>query len=97
MSESGCVQSCPTNQGNFTSDHVEVADGTKVLHRAVARIDGETLVVESENVTAPVAAEVDPLQAYLYNAAGLLAAPFCYRSVTVLLPFSAVELRSAVT
>ena len=71
----------PSTEDGITLDHVEVADGTKVWHPAVARIDGETFVVESENVTALVAVryayEVDPQHAYLYNAAGLPAAPFC--------------------
>lgn len=71
----------PSSEDEMTLDHVEVADETKVWHPAVARIDGKTLVVESERVAAPVAVRyayaVDPQHAYLYNAAGLPASPFC--------------------
>ena len=59
----------------------EVADGEGRWHAAVARIDGDTMVVSSDAVAEPVAAryayDVTPAGCNLYNRAGLPASPFC--------------------
>jgi sialate O-acetylesterase len=60
-------------------DGFVVAGSDRKFHKAEAKIDGDTIVVKSEAVAAPVAARygwaADP-PATLYNAAGLPASPF---------------------
>lgn len=70
--------------------HFELADTSGDWHAAEARIDGETVVVASDAVTAPQAVRYAcrgaPATANLYNRAGLPASPFC--SKLELLPWS---------
>ncbi|TAJ16917.1 MAG: hypothetical protein EPO68_10275, partial [Planctomycetota bacterium] len=57
----------------------ELAGADRVFHAAQARVDGETLVVTSASVRAPVAvryAWCDACAGTLFNAAGLPASPF---------------------
>jgi sialate O-acetylesterase len=60
-------------------DGFVVAGADKKFHKAEAKIDGDTIVVKAEAVSAPVAVRygwaADP-PATLYNAAGLPASPF---------------------
>jgi sialate O-acetylesterase len=58
---------------------LELAGGDRVFHPAVARVDGDSLVVSSADVKEPVAVRYawssEP-HANLYNTAGLPAGPF---------------------
>lgn len=57
-----------------------IAGADRKFHWAKAAIDGDSIVVQSDEVPAPVAVRyaffADPKAANLYNAAGLPASPF---------------------
>ncbi|WP_233200366.1 sialate O-acetylesterase [Blastopirellula marina] len=63
--------------------HFEISDKTGHWRPAVAKIEGETVVVSSEEVASPVAVRyayaVTPENCNLYNRDGLPASPFCSR------------------
>ena len=62
--------------------HFWLAGEDKVWHPAVAKIDGQTIVVQSPQVREPVGVSYaymnSPIGANLYNEAGLPAIPFAY-------------------
>lgn len=64
-------------------EYFEVTDSSGKWHPAKAKIDGEKVVVTSDNVTSPVAVRyayaVNPENCNLYNRDGLPASPFCSR------------------
>jgi sialate O-acetylesterase len=61
--------------------HFELADNTGQWHAAVAAIQGQAVIVRSEEVPNPVAVRyayaVNPQHCNLYNRDGLPASPFC--------------------
>ncbi len=71
----------PNENPSLPLHHVEVADADGQWHEAQASIEGQTLVVQSEAVSAPIAVRyayaIDPQHCHLYNHDGLPAAPFC--------------------
>ncbi len=71
------AQGLHTEHGGLTSFEVAGSDG--IFHPAEATIDGETILVRSSNVSAPVTARygwANSPECHLYNAAGLPASPF---------------------
>ncbi len=71
------AQGLHTERGGLTGFEVAGEDG--VFHPAQASIDGETILVRSEAVSAPVTARygwANSPDCHLYNAAGLPASPF---------------------
>ena len=71
----------PLEASDVPLSHFEVADAEGQWHAAEAVIEGNTVVVVSDAVQAPVAARygyaINPQHCNLYNRDGLPAAPFC--------------------
>ena len=83
----------PMEQPNTPLSHFELCNEDGKWYPAEAKIEGQTVVVQSSSVSKPIAVryacEGNPENANLYNRAGLPASPFC--SDLVLLPWSAAE------
>ena len=65
---------------NKPPSHFEIAGDDQIYHPAKARIDGETVVVSSSEVSSPVAVRFawsNIAEPNLFNAEGLPASSFC--------------------
>ena len=71
----------PKETPDATLSHFEVADASGDWQPSTAKIEGQTVVVSSNEVKSPIAVRyaygVSPQNCNLYNKAGLPAAPFC--------------------